>query len=495
MFPELSFEIPDSPGTERLPSGAEQWIAHIRERDMPAFGATVAAVRNVTGDERASAGRLAQVILQDAALTTKVLKLANSAFHNPSRQSISTISRAIVVLGFDLVADIALGVSLVDAMLSGGVRGQVVQEMARSFHAAVQARALAQLRREPRTEEIFIATLLARVGEMAFWCFGGAAAERLDQALATAAARAEGLSREDLQVAQLGFRLHQLSLGLAREWRLGSLLTGVLEGRGRPEPAEQAVELGQRLALAAENGWDSPEVAAVAEELAQFASVAPEGLLPQLAREAEQAAQIVTFYGAPEAACQIPVRVPVATAPAPPPPPTEPDPMLQLSILRELSDLISVGGKLNEVVQLAMEGVLRGIGLRRVVFALVTANRQQVAGKSALGAGAEALAQHFLFTLGGPPEDLFDVLLARPRCLLLAGDGLPAGIRLGRLHAVTGDGPSCVAPILVQGRMVGLFYADHGAAGPAISQEDFTAFCHFVQQVSFAFAAAAGRRA
>src|SRR5574337_1270393 len=126
----MPFEVPPAPNPERLPSGAAEWIAHIRERDMPAFGATVAAVRKVTGDERASASRLAQVILQDAALTTKVLKLANSAFYNPTRQGVSTISRAIVLLGFDLVADIALGVSLVDALLAGGVRGRVVAEMA-----------------------------------------------------------------------------------------------------------------------------------------------------------------------------------------------------------------------------------------------------------------------------------------------------------------------------------------------------------------------------
>jgi HD-like signal output (HDOD) protein len=490
MSPELPTPAP-SPQGERMPSGAVEWIAHIRERDMPAFAATVAAVRDVTGDERASASRLARVILQDAALTTRVLKLANSAFHNPTRQGISTISRAIVVLGFDLVADIALGVALVDAMLSGGVRGRVVQEMARSFHAAVQARALAQLRRDPRAEEIFIATLLARVGEMAFWCFGGTAAERLDGLLS----QPSGCSAEAVQVTELGFRLHQLSVGLAREWRLGALLSGVLEGRGRPGPAEQAVQLGHKLALAAEQGWTGPEMAAMLAEIGEFAGVAPEALLPQLAREAEQAARIVTVYGAPEAARQIPLLAPVATEEAPAPAATGPDPLLQLSILRELSVLISAGGRLNETLQLALEGMLRGIGLGRVLFALVTPNRQQVVGKSGLGLGAEALAGHFVVSLGGAPEDLFNALLAQPRPLLLDGEGAPAGLRLQRLHAIAGAVPACLAPILAQGRMVGLFYADRGASRAAIAQADFEAFCHFAQQVSFAFSAASSRRA
>lgn len=503
MFPELSFEVPPLPAAERLPASATEWVALIRERDMPAFGATVSAVRNVTGDERASASRLAQVILQDAALTTKVLKLGNSAFYNPSRQSVSTISRAIVVLGFDLVADIALGVSLVDAMLAGGVRSRVVQEMARSFHAAVQARAIAHLKREPRAEEIFIATLLARVGEMAFWCFGGAAAEHLDEALAGALPQTSQRSAEDVQMAELGFRLHQLSVGLAREWRLGPLLNGVLEARGRPGPAEQTVMLGQKVALAAEKGWSSPEMGVVLAELKEFSGAPAEDLLPLLAREAEQAAQIVTFYGAPEAARQIPAPATAAVEPggeaesapqtAPGLPSDGPDPLLQLRILRELSSLIGSGGSLNEVLQLALEGMLRGGGLGRVLFALVTANRQQVVGKSALGPGAEGLLQHFVFTLAGAPEDLFNALLAKPRPLVLTLDA-PAGLRVARLRAVTGEVPACVAPILAHGRMVGLFYADHGATGLPIDQEAFEAFCHFVQQVSFAFSAASSRR-
>lgn len=497
MFEDLSFGVPPLPSTERQPESASEWVEHIRELDMPAFGATVAAVRNVTGDERASAGRLAQVILQDAALTTKVLKLSNSAFYNPTRQSISTISKAIVVLGFDLVADIALGVCLVDAMLAGGVRGRVTQEMARCFHAAVQARAIAHMRKDPRAEEVFIATLLARVGDMAFWCFGGEAAERLDQALSRSAAQQPARTPEEVQMAELGFRLHQLSVGLAREWHLGPLLTGVLESRGRPGPAERSAILGQKIALAAEKGWDSQEMAGVLAELKDYVGIAPEALLPLLAAEAEQAARIVTFYGAPEAARQIPLPVtaqPLLEAEAPAAP-VGPDPQLQLRILRELSSLMGSGGGLNEIVQLALEGMLRGVGLGRVLFALVTSKRQQVVGKSALGAGAESLVQHFVFTLGGAPDDLFNSLAAQPRALLFTPDNHPRGVRATRLWAVTGEHPACIAPIQVQGRLVGLFYADTGRSGGSLDREAFETFCLFAQQVSFAFAASSSRRA
>ena len=99
----------------------QDWIGQIRGRDMPVFGRTVQEVRNVTEDEMASSGRLSHVILQDAAITAKVLKLANSVLFNPGRQHVSTVSRAIVVLGFDLVGQIVLSIHLVDALLAGEI--------------------------------------------------------------------------------------------------------------------------------------------------------------------------------------------------------------------------------------------------------------------------------------------------------------------------------------------------------------------------------------
>ena len=80
------------------------WIARIRGQEMPVFARTVEGLRRIIGDERASASALAQVILKDAPMTTKVLRLANSAFFNQSHQTVSTVSRAIVVLGFNPVA-------------------------------------------------------------------------------------------------------------------------------------------------------------------------------------------------------------------------------------------------------------------------------------------------------------------------------------------------------------------------------------------------------
>lgn len=472
--------------TAREPKAPQDWVVHIREQEMPAFGATVAAVHRVTGDEQSSAGRLAQVILQDAALTTKVLKLANSAYYNPSRLGISTISRAIVVLGFNVVVEIAIGISLVDSLLRGGVRQRVVAEMARCFHAAVQARALLQMRKERGGEEVFIAALLARVGELAFWCFGGNAAQRLDALLSGGT-----LSPENAQQAVLGFNLRQLSLGLVREWRLGSLLAEILEGRSRPGPAEQAVLLAHRLAATVEKGWEAPEVATLLQSLSGFTGEPEQALRDTLSAAATEAARIAACYGADEASRLIPVPVPVPRqmdAAAPPDEEAEPDPLLQLRILREISGRIAAGATLGEVLEMVLEGIYRAVGFERVLFALLTPSRQQLVGKAALGVGAESLSQCFIFTLDQAEGDLFNGFFRDPRLLCLGPGVTPAGIDATRLEAVAGERFACIAPIQAQGRAIGLFYADRPLARGAIDTDSLDGFLLFSQQVSLAVA-------
>lgn len=487
----LDFEVPAPPArASRQPRGAAEWVAHVREQDMPAFGATVALVHEVTEDERATIARLAQVILQDAAMTAKVLKLANSAFYNPNRQpasAISTISRAIVVLGFNIVAEIALGIVLVDALLKGGVRRRVIGEMARSFHAAVQARAVARMRGDTRSEEVFIAALLMRVGEMAFWCFGGETAERLDQRIAAGA-----VSEEDAQQAELGFRLSQLSRGLAREWKLGGLLQAVLDGAARPGAAEQSIRLAHRLAAAVEGGWETAASRRVVQDLADFVEQPVDVVRGQLAANAEEAARIASYYGADEAARSIPLPGALTHEAVLEEDKAEHDPLLQLKILRELSGRIGAGASLNEVLQLVLEGIYRGIGFDRVLFALLTPGRQQLVAKTGLGTGAEALCRLFVFSLQQKPDDLLDDVFRRPRAIRLAPGQVPDGLRGDRLFQVTAADTACLAPIVANGRAIGLFYADRGHEGASIDDESFDAFQLFVQQVSLAVSRVAG---
>jgi hypothetical protein len=89
-------------------SGLEAWLDVVRDQKMPIFEQTVHHILSISEDDLAPASALAGVVLQDASLTARLLKLANSIAYNPSATAISTVTRAVIVLGFDAVRDMCL---------------------------------------------------------------------------------------------------------------------------------------------------------------------------------------------------------------------------------------------------------------------------------------------------------------------------------------------------------------------------------------------------
>ena len=461
------------------------WIARIRGREMPVFGRTVDALRTLIADDKASASALAKVILMDAPMTTKVLRLANSAFFNHSQQGISTVSRAIVVLGFDPVVELALSVALIDSLLNQGIRERVHAEMARSFHAAVQARWIARKRGEGAGEEVFIAALLGRVGEMAFWCFGGEQARRLDDCLVQTHVR-----EEEAQQRVLGFPLRQLSHGLVKEWKLGPLVTAAMEMDPRGRGPGRAVLLAYRLARVADEGWDSISGRQCMHEVADYLDQPLASVKDEILANAGEAARVARVFGAAEAAVLIPQAAPQPEAP-PLPAPADPDERLQLRILHDLAEMSLARASIADVLQLVVEGVYRAVGCRRVVVALLTEDRQSLVGRIALGADADALAARFVFAMEGEPEDVLDAAIDSGEAVLIDAGRL-ARPGTERLIRVTACDESGVVPIGTATRQIGVLYVD--CDGKPLGGECWDAVRHFALQASLAVELGAAER-
>ncbi|MEX0614488.1 MAG: HDOD domain-containing protein, partial [Methylophaga sp.] len=115
--------------------GVQRFIRQLSEDKMPVFSNTVTEVTNVVSSQDTSAVDVARVILRDAALTGRLLKMANSIHYNRQGQVISTVSRAVMVLGFEQVKAMALTLVLIDSLADGKQRQKLIEEMAQSFHA------------------------------------------------------------------------------------------------------------------------------------------------------------------------------------------------------------------------------------------------------------------------------------------------------------------------------------------------------------------------
>lgn len=242
----------------------EAWVQHLTDEDMPVFAGAVTDVTNAVNNGESSAADVAHTILKDASLTGRLLKMANSFYYNPNGQKMNTITRAVMILGFDQVRALALSLILVDSLSEGEHRNKVVEEMAQSFHAAIQAQELAKLTKVESPENVFVATLLSRLGNMAFWAFAGDKATQLSELMASGDVTEKNAERE-----VLGFHLKDLTRGLSKSWALGDLLDKSLSDNETNDPHVQLVALGQHIAQAAQKGWDEVEAQEAIEAAAQ----------------------------------------------------------------------------------------------------------------------------------------------------------------------------------------------------------------------------------
>ncbi|MCD6293115.1 MAG: HDOD domain-containing protein [Deltaproteobacteria bacterium] len=109
---------------------------------------------------------LGRAILDDPSLTTQVLKVANSTFYNPLGTKITTVSRAIVILGFDNIRHLVLGLS-VSKMFTLLPRWTVYRRLWRhSLATALLAQELSRADGFKEIEAAFIGGLLHDIGKL-----------------------------------------------------------------------------------------------------------------------------------------------------------------------------------------------------------------------------------------------------------------------------------------------------------------------------------------
>ena len=136
------------------------------EKRIPQLPQILLRVETALEDPEIGGEELGRVILDDPALTAQVLKIANSTFYNPMGIKINTITRAIVILGFDNIRRLVLGLS-VSRMFTLLPRWSVYRRLWRhSLATALLARGLAQIDGFKEAEVAFVGGLLHDVGKL-----------------------------------------------------------------------------------------------------------------------------------------------------------------------------------------------------------------------------------------------------------------------------------------------------------------------------------------
>lgn len=129
-------------------------------RSLPTLPGIITRLSSLAEDGKVSVDEMARVVTSDQVLSAKVLKLVNSPFYGFSGR-ISTVSKALILLGVNVVKSLAISSSIFDIM-----EKNIVGLWEHSLGAAVAANIIPRELNLPEREEISTAALLHDIGKV-----------------------------------------------------------------------------------------------------------------------------------------------------------------------------------------------------------------------------------------------------------------------------------------------------------------------------------------
>lgn len=137
--------------------------------NLPSIPQTILQIKEVSEDPNATAVDLANCILSDHQLTSRILRMANSAYYGDFAGKITTVTQGIVVMGFRAVHNIAVSMAIygvVNDIFKNG-KFDIPAFWTRTLASGVVAKFLThKINRPQLLETAFIAGFLHDIGQV-----------------------------------------------------------------------------------------------------------------------------------------------------------------------------------------------------------------------------------------------------------------------------------------------------------------------------------------
>ena len=231
------------------------WVEFYAGADLPVLRHTAQEIARLAENAENVNGRaLSAVILHDPLMTLRVLAFIEKHRRDRQKTDITTIERALMMIGIGPFFGAFQNMPLVEDRLKGHPKALLglLKVIARARKAAYWARDWAALRHDLNADEIIVATLLHDYAEILMWCFAPVLATRVKERQA----QDRNLRSVAIQTEIYGVPLYELKLALAGEWHLPELLATLMDPANAEQPRVKNVKLAVDLARHSANGWD-----------------------------------------------------------------------------------------------------------------------------------------------------------------------------------------------------------------------------------------------
>lgn len=465
------------------------------KQDFPALSSIISEINKIVASDSESANKLASVILQDFALTNKLLKLVNAASYGQFGGSINTVSKAVVILGFETVRNIATSLILLEFMKNKPQASQLKDEVIQSILTGMVATQLTGEHDFRDTEEIKVCAMFHNLGRMLALFYFFEESQEIGRMVE------KGESEERAATRILGMPYHELGIGVARNWNFPARLVAgmrrlppgkIPRAQGEIEQLTISVNLASELceiaattdvqekqqqlnALASRYGNASKiserQLSAAIDaglgELSSNAGIFGIGLHnnamlkrtrrwnghshteapPQKKPELDGIADLdKTVASAEEEKGDNPQRNPEAILGAG---------------IQDVTTTLVGEFNLNDVLQMVLETMYRGMGFSRALIMIRDNQLGIMAARSGFGVGIRDIVPRFRFPLRYVP-DVFHLALEKGVDIAIEDVSAPnIADKIPGWYKECVNAPSfLLLPIMVRDKVLGLFYAD-----------------------------------
>ena len=479
---EVAVTIPESIGT---PDSTNEAIGHVLtstsskeeslkncirlilgQSDLPAFSHHMAEVGKAMGDATSTLNLLTNIILKNVSLTTSVLRVANSIHYNPRGKPILSVSRAVTMMGWDAIKNLASAVLVFEHFRnqSDKLKELVLVMMLTANHAR-QIAIRSGLR---GVEEAYLCGLFRNLGELVVACY---LPDEYTRILAV-----NGGDHPDTDGCEqtLKFRYEDLGKAMVRHWNLPDTVAACMDNPDSLLPHSDLERLriissfGNSLSAAVYQKDRSECEGALKALLKRYGTALPvkESEIPAIL-ESAASETADTFFAArvPMDRARLGQQILAATgkvaggragsalesgAAAD----------VLTNLVAEVAALLDSGEEfeLNAGLMMILEAFYRGAGLDRVLFCLVNGDRTYVQARLGVGADVEPLIEKFRFPISIRSGPIASALLGKEDVILDCGKG--ARYNRSEFMRVAGAPSFGILPLIADGVVAGCLYFD-----------------------------------
>ncbi len=494
--------------------------------DFPALSESVSTINKIAGSDKETISNLSNSILKDFSLTNKILRLVNSVYYRQAGGgSISTISRAVLVLGFDAVRNIAITVMLFEHLQNKNNANQLKEDFLRANLAAILAKDIGEQSSARDIEQVFICSMFHNLGRLLSQFYFPDESEEIKRTME------QRPCTEDVAAVQvLGLTFEELGIGIARTWGFPNLIVNSMRKlpAGNVRKANTAEERMRIL-----SGF-SNEVCALISDVepeqrdkalrkvtARFGDTVPlseQALRETMEKSFREVAQFAGIIGinlkkssfgrqlqrwgakseAPEtnenarsgqtqrAGSDTETSATVLSGAVPAGAPGSPldadgddtvaevgnSEVILMAGIQDISNTLVEDFKLNDVLRIILETMYRAKGFKRVILCVRDARANTMLGRFGFGPDAPEMARCFNFSLAFTP-DIFHAALSKGVDILISDTNdpkiaarIPPWYRKG-----VNAGTFVIFPLTIRNNPVAMIYADCDRPGDIVIPE------------------------